>query len=76
MSPELPSANSIRMMVDHYFANIHPLRCFAFVHRPSFTRQLDKGFDHDDEKALLYIICAHGAKSVVLPNQDSRLLTK
>lgn len=49
-------------MVDHYFANIHPLRCFAFVHRPSFTRQLDKGFEHDDEKALLNVICAHGAK--------------
>ncbi|KAF4980480.1 hypothetical protein FZEAL_3525 [Fusarium zealandicum] len=29
---------------------------------PSFTRQLDKGFDFDDEKALLHIICAHGAK--------------
>lgn len=62
MSPDLPSGNNIRTVVDHYFANIHPLRCFAFVHRPSFTRQLDKGLENDDEKALLYTICAQGAK--------------
>lgn len=62
VAPELPSRNRIRTVIDHYFANIHPLRCFAFVHRPSFTRQLDKGFEFDDEKALLHIICAQGAK--------------
>ncbi|CAG7560160.1 unnamed protein product [Fusarium equiseti] len=62
VSSDLPSSNNIRTVVDHYFANIHPLRCFAFVHRPSFTRQLDKGFESEDEKALLHIICAQGAK--------------
>ncbi|RGP75822.1 nitrate assimilation regulatory nira [Fusarium longipes] len=66
VSPDLPSSNNIRTVVDHYFANIHPLRCFAFVHRPSFTRQLDKGFESDDEKALLHIICAQGAKFYAL----------
>jgi|SRR6478736_408490 len=64
ISPDLPSGNNIRTVVDHYFANIHPLRCFAFVHRPSFARLLDKGFESDDEKALLHIICAQGAKYV------------
>jgi hypothetical protein len=49
-------------VVEHYFANIHPIRCFAFVHKPSFMRQLDNGFNSDDESALLHIICAHGAK--------------
>ncbi|KAF7548014.1 hypothetical protein G7046_g8824 [Stylonectria norvegica] len=76
VSPELPSTNNIRLVVDHYFANIHPLRCFAFVHRPSFTRQLDKGLEFDDEKALLHIICAHGAKfyalSLEAEDQDAK----
>ncbi|EKJ71167.1 hypothetical protein FPSE_08673 [Fusarium pseudograminearum CS3096] len=66
VSSDLPSANNIRTVVDHYFANIHPLRCFAFVHRPSFTRQLDKGFESEDERALLHIICAQGAKFYAL----------
>lgn len=34
------------------------------MHKPSFMRQLDKGFTSDDESALLHIICAHGAKYV------------
>ncbi|UPL03922.1 hypothetical protein LCI18_014856 [Fusarium solani-melongenae] len=76
VSPDLPSGNNIRTVVDHYFANIHPLRCFAFVHRPSFTRQLDKGLENDDEKALLYTICAQGAKfyalSLEVEDQDAK----
>ncbi|KAM0540720.1 hypothetical protein ACHAPJ_013536 [Fusarium lateritium] len=76
VSQELPSGNNIRTVVDHYFANIHPLRCFAFVHRPSFTRQLDKGFESDDEKALLHIICAQGAKfyalAIDVEDQDAK----
>ncbi|KAF4337357.1 nitrate assimilation regulatory nirA [Fusarium beomiforme] len=76
VSQDLPSGNNIRAVVDHYFANIHPLRCFAFVHRPSFTRQLDKGFESDDEKALLHIICAQGAKfyalSINLEDHDAK----
>ncbi|KAF4950568.1 hypothetical protein FSARC_13136 [Fusarium sarcochroum] len=78
VSPELPSGNNIRTVVDHYFANIHPLRCFAFVHRPSFTRQLDKGFESDDERALLHIICAQGAKFYALAldveDQDAKAI--
>ncbi|KAM5353832.1 hypothetical protein ACJ41O_000482 [Fusarium nematophilum] len=27
VSPDLPSGNNIRTVVDHYFANIHPTRC-------------------------------------------------
>jgi hypothetical protein len=49
-------------VVEQYFANVHPIRCFAFVHKPSFMRQLDKGFTTDEESALLHIVCAHGAK--------------
>lgn len=64
-APELPSPRHIRRIVEHYFSNIHPIRCFAFVHKPSFMRQLDSGFNSDDDSALLHIICAHGAKYVI-----------
>jgi hypothetical protein len=73
VSSDLPSSNNIRTVVDHYFANIHPLRCFAFVHRPSFTRQLDKGFESEDERALLHIICAQGAKYVTPTSVNEKL---
>ncbi|KAJ6441592.1 fungal transcriptional regulatory protein [Purpureocillium lavendulum] len=66
LSPELPAGRSLRRVVEQYFANVHPLRCFAFVHKPSFMRQLDRGFASDDESALLHIICAHGAKFLLL----------
>ncbi|OAA64151.1 Fungal transcriptional regulatory protein [Akanthomyces lecanii RCEF 1005] len=62
VSPSLPSGRTLRRVVDQYFANLHPLRCFAFVHKPTFMRQLDKGLTTDDESALLHIVCAHGAK--------------
>lgn len=64
LSADLPATRNLRRVVEQYFANVHPLRCFAFVHKPSFMRQLDKGFTSDDESALLHIICAHGAKCV------------
>ncbi|KAK0388456.1 hypothetical protein NLU13_4700 [Sarocladium strictum] len=66
LSPDLPPKRHLRRIVEQYFANVHPLRCFAFVHKPSFMRQLDKGFETDDENALLYIICAHGVKFHIL----------
>ncbi|KAG6292080.1 hypothetical protein E4U46_000507 [Claviceps purpurea] len=66
VSPSLPTSSNLRRVVEQYFANVHPLRCFAFVHKPSFMRQLDNGLSSDDESALLHIICAHGAKFLVL----------
>ncbi|KAM4062175.1 fungal specific transcription factor [Hirsutella rhossiliensis] len=66
LSPELPAARNLRRVVEQYFANVHPLRCFAFVHKPSFMRQLDRGLGSDDESALLHVICAHGARFLVL----------
>lgn len=55
-------------MVEQYFANVHPLRCFGFVHKPSFMRQLDGGglVGAEDESALLHVVCAHGARFLVL----------
>ncbi|KAG9253770.1 uncharacterized protein F5Z01DRAFT_674653 [Emericellopsis atlantica] len=62
LSPEIPPPRQVRRLVEHYFANIHPIRCFAFVHKPSFMRQLDNGINSEDDSALLHITCAHGAK--------------
>jgi hypothetical protein len=64
LSHSLPTTRNLRRIVEHYFANVHPLRCFAFIHKPSFMRQLDHGFESDDESALLHIVCAQGAKWV------------
>ncbi|KAH7308164.1 fungal-specific transcription factor domain-containing protein [Stachybotrys elegans] len=66
LAAELPPARNLRRLVDQYFINVHPVRCFAFVHKPSFMRQMDKGFTTDDENMLLHVICAHGAKFYAL----------
>ncbi|KND89003.1 putative transcriptional regulatory protein [Tolypocladium ophioglossoides CBS 100239] len=73
LSPDLPTTRNLRRVVEQYFSNVHPLRCFAFVHKPSFMRQLDRGFTSDDESALLHIICAHGAKFLVLGSSHGDL---
>ena len=64
LSAELPSEQALlRELVEQYFSNVHYLRCFAFVHKPSFMRQLDHSSDRNQEDdALLYMICAQGAK--------------
>ncbi|KAL2691215.1 hypothetical protein Neosp_001596 [[Neocosmospora] mangrovei] len=67
-TPALPSTPSIlRRLAEQYFDNVHPLRCFAFVHKPSFMRRLDEGFGTDsNNNALLHMICAHGARFYAL----------
>ncbi|ATY65349.1 Fungal transcriptional regulatory [Cordyceps militaris] len=72
VSPSLPNGRNLRRVVEQYFTNLHPLRCFAFVHKPTFMRQLDKGLTTDDESALLHIVCAHGAKFYALSLVGSR----
>ena len=41
------------------------------MHKPSFMRQLDNGFNSEDDSALLHIICAHGAKYASFPMRVS-----
>lgn len=42
---------------------MHNLRCFGFVHKPSYMQQLDEQLRNAQrEDALLHIICALGAK--------------
>jgi Fungal specific transcription factor domain. len=50
------------MLVEQYFINIHPLRAFAFIHKPSFLQQLDGEISNHHNHALLHVICALGAQ--------------
>ncbi|CAK7224854.1 hypothetical protein SBRCBS47491_005696 [Sporothrix bragantina] len=67
----------LRRAVDQYFSNVHPLRCFAFVHKPTLMRQLDDANTNglpasdSDDMALLQIICAHGAKFCALEYSET-----
>lgn len=64
LSSDLPEESPLlRRLANHYFENIHHLRCFAFVHKPSFLREIDQGLEpRKEEIPLRYIIYAHGAK--------------
>lgn len=51
-------------LVDAFFREIAPLRCFGFIHKPSFMQRLDEGFERDRGKnALLYAVCALATKT-------------
>ena len=59
----LPSPQKITLLVEEYFNNVHPLRCYAFIHRPTFLQKLDKRSPNQhQDNALLHIICALGAQ--------------
>ncbi|CAG8879372.1 unnamed protein product [Penicillium nalgiovense] len=63
----LPSLPRIVMLVKQYFNNIHPLRAFAFIHKPSFLQQLDGDvLKNRHNHALLHVICALGAQFYAL----------
>lgn len=66
-SSRLPEGDQVRVLVEHYFVNIHPLRCFGFLHKPSFMQRLDaantRGLEDD---ALLLMVCSLGALFVSL----------
>ncbi|KAJ5672943.1 hypothetical protein N7507_002070, partial [Penicillium longicatenatum] len=71
--PELPDDERLRVLVEEYFAHIHPLRCNGFVHKPSFMRRLDEDVEScRQSESLLHIICALGAKFFAL-NHTSQL---
>lgn len=67
-APELPRGERLWTLIEEYFAHIHPLRCFGFVHKPSFMQRLDEDAEiFCDSESLLHVICAFGAKYVVWP---------
>lgn len=58
----LPGDDQVRTLVERYFANIHPLRCFGFLHKPSFMQRLDAvNTGGRDDDALLLMVCSLGA---------------
>ncbi|CAG7936159.1 unnamed protein product [Penicillium salamii] len=71
-APHLPSPSRIRTLVDEYFNNIHPLRAFTFIHKPTFLQTLDGKLSQDYQShALLHIICALGAQFFALNHSES-----
>ncbi|CAG8923331.1 unnamed protein product [Penicillium salamii] len=66
-TPHIPSPSRVRTLVDEYFNNIHPLRAFTFIHKPTFLQRLDGELSKDYQRhALLHIICALGAQFFAL----------
>ena len=58
----LPENDKVRDLAERYFVNVHPLRCFGFLHKPSFMQRLDKDdVGSRDDDALILIVCALGA---------------
>ncbi|KAJ5815698.1 hypothetical protein N7474_007475 [Penicillium riverlandense] len=74
-APELPGKDKIITLVEEYFAHVHPLRCFGFVHKPSFMQRLDEDFDTCcNNESLLHVICALGAKFLALDYSSRQVL--
>ncbi|KAJ5579638.1 uncharacterized protein N7459_005623 [Penicillium hispanicum] len=71
-SRHLPNPGRIGLLVEEYFNNVHPLRCFAFIHRPSFLQRLDKqAVNEYQNHALLHIICALGSQFYALSYSET-----
>ena len=69
---QLPPKKQLHALLDAYFDNIHPIRVFAFEHKPSFIRILDEGQLEDaSDQALLHIMCALGARFYALDYSKS-----
>ncbi|KAF1953426.1 hypothetical protein CC80DRAFT_451000 [Byssothecium circinans] len=71
-APGLPAKGKLRSLLEAYFENVHPVRVFAFVHRPTFMRMLDEGLLNEGaDRALLHIMCALGARFYALDYSES-----
>ncbi|KAF2464245.1 uncharacterized protein BDR25DRAFT_381369, partial [Lindgomyces ingoldianus] len=69
---ELPPKPRLTKLVEAFFSNVHPIRIFAFIHKPSFMKSLDLGqLSGNEEQALLHIICALGARFYALEYHES-----
>lgn len=64
-SSSLPEFRRLLRLVKDYFRNIHPLRSFGFIHKPSFMQRLeDQSEPEHNNDILLLVVCALGAKCV------------
>ncbi|KAJ5166312.1 uncharacterized protein N7482_005093 [Penicillium canariense] len=52
----------LRDLIDLYFLRVHTVRCFGFIHIPTFMRRLKSAEKISSEKSgLVYIMCALAA---------------
>lgn len=73
VQPHLPDHSRTRLLVGRYFANVHHLRCFAFLHKPSFLQRLDSDAEKNhDSNPLLHIVCALGGLFYAVESELSR----
>lgn len=71
MSSQLPDKEQIVLLVEEFFSNFHNLRCFGFIHKPSYMQQLDDQLRVvQQENPLLHTLCALGAKFYALKCAD------
>lgn len=71
--PALPEHARMRILAERYFVNVHHLRCFAFLHKPSFLQRLDSdAAKNQDSNPLLHIVCALGALFFAVETEMSR----
>jgi hypothetical protein len=71
LSSELPDKERLLLLVEEYFASVHSLRAFGFIHKPSFMQKLDEQSPADlREDILLHVVCAFGAKTHALKVED------
>jgi hypothetical protein len=71
--PSLPDHSRMRILAERYFLNVHHLRCFAFLHKPSFLQRLDSDAEkNQDSNPLLDIVCALGALFYAVESEMSR----
>ncbi|KAF4453133.1 hypothetical protein F53441_4130 [Fusarium austroafricanum] len=70
--PSLPDMKQVKILIEHYFHNIHPLRCFSFIHKPTFMQELNEKTDAERQAdALLHIVCTLGAQFFALDYSNS-----
>lgn len=67
-SSTVPEDPALRLrLINAYFERIHPLRCLAFIHKPSFMHAFHRAsVDQEYGEPLLHIMCALGARSIAL----------
>ncbi|KAK6085840.1 hypothetical protein SCUP234_02747 [Seiridium cupressi] len=71
LSPQLPGTDKIVILVEEFFARMHHLRCFGFIHKPSYLQQLDEQPRKIQQgNTLLHAICALGAKFYALKSAE------
>lgn len=54
----------VRTLVETFFQEISPLRCFGFIHEPSFILHMDALLNNEDKDPLLLTVCALATRTV------------